>query len=285
MGWRKLLLGSALAISFAFLSEQAAFAIPTNCSSSSSLYGTCTGAQTNTDTVDVWARTTTPGRTVVQPGNSSPAVVRRTGVRTTAPIVSPWRYVFCMGLLKVDNVCKPAAPAVPAPVTPVEVVYDPIDLADLASFSPQTISLSSQPAGWGVVALPVNFIASSSTHVVSGGLFGQATEVRFTPHTFEWSFGDGTATTTSQGGSRWEQLGVADFSTTSTSHVFDHAGTFTASVTVRYGVEYRIGSGGWSSVSGVLSRDASTSLVLVLSADTVLTKGDCITARDARSCP
>lgn len=190
-----------------------------------------------------------------------------------------------MGLLRIDNVCKPAAPAAPPVVAPVEVVYDPINLSDLASFTPENVSLNSQPSGWGVIGLPMNFISSASSHVISGSLFGQETEVRFTPQVFEWNFGDGVTATSTSGGSRWEQLGVADFSPTPTSHIYSLPGSFTASVTVRYGVEYRMGAGGWNSVAGVVSRDATTSLVVILSADTVLTKGDCITARDVRSCP
>jgi hypothetical protein len=189
-----------------------------------------------------------------------------------------------MGLLKIDNVCKPATPVPPAPAAPAVVVYDPIDLADLASFSPQNISLSSQPAGWGVLGLPVNYIASASTHVVSGSLFGQATEVRFTPRSYQWSFGDGTSATTYQGGARWDQLGLSDFSTTSTSHSYAQAGNFTTHVTVHFGVEYRIGGGAWTAVSGDVNRDASISIVVVLNADTVLTTGDCLNARDAKSC-
>jgi hypothetical protein len=189
-----------------------------------------------------------------------------------------------MGLLKIDNVCKPAAPVPPAPVAPAAVTYDPIDLADLASFSPQNISLSSQPVGWGLVGLPVNFIASASTHVVSGSLFGQATEVRFTPRSFQWSFGDGQSATTALGGSRWDQLGLSEFSATATSHSYAQAGNFTTQVIVHYGVEYRIGGGAWTAVSGEVNRDATTSIVVVLNADTVLTAGDCLNARDAKSC-
>jgi hypothetical protein len=190
-----------------------------------------------------------------------------------------------MGVLKIDNVCKPAAPVAPTPPAPVVVVYDPIDLADLASFSPQTISLSSQPVGWAVVGLPVNFIASSSTHVVSGSLFGQATDVRFTPQVVEWNFGDGSSASTSHGGSSWEQLGVAEFSPTATSHIYSREGAVTATVTVRYGVEYRMGSGSWTSVAGMVSRDASLPVTVVLSADTVLTTGQCFNDRDLQSCP
>lgn len=256
-----------------------------SCQPSTSALGSCSGAQTNSNSVDVWARSVSPGRTVIQAGSSSQVGASRTGSRAFAPIVAPWRYVFCMGLLKIDNVCKPAAPVLPSVDAPIEVVYDPIDLSDLANFTPENVSLSSQPSGWGVIGLPVNFVASASTHVVSGRLFGQATEVRFTPQAFEWNFGDGVTATSTSGGVRWEQLGLTDFSPTPTSHIYTQPGTFTVSVTVRYGVEYRIGTGGWNSVAGTVSREASTSLVVVLSADTVLTTGDCITARDAKSCP
>lgn len=284
MDRRKLLLVGGLAFFLSTLGAELSAAGTSYCASSSSLSGTCSGAQTSSNSVDVWARTITPGGTVIQPGSNTVGVIANPGARSSAPIVAPWRYVFCMGLLKIDNVCKPVAPAPPVPAAPAVVVYDPIELADLASFSPQNISLSSQPAGWGVLGLPVNFIASGSTHVVSGSLFGQATEVRFTPRTYQWSFGDGTSATTALGGSRWDQLGLPDFSTTATSHSYAQAGNFTAQVTVHYGVEYRIGGGAWTAVSGEVIRDASTPIVIVLNADTVLTAGDCLNAGDARSC-
>lgn len=270
-------------IFFPVMISSPAFAI-TSCSNSGYITGSCSGAQTSSNSVDVWARTIAPGRTVIQPGSNSVGVLAKPGVRSSNPIVAPWRYVFCMGLLKIDNVCKPAAPVPPVPAASAVVTYGPIELADLASFSPQNISVSSQPVGWGVLGLPVNFIASASTHVVTGSLFGQATEVRFTPRTYHWSFGDGTSATTTQGGSRWDQLGLSDFSTTATSHSYAQAGNFTTQVIVRYRVEYRIGGGAWTVVSGDVNRDASTSIVVVLNADTVLTTGDCLNARDAKSC-
>ena len=284
MDRRKLLLVGGLAFFLSTFGAEFAAAGTSDCASSSSLSGTCSGAQTFSNSVDVWARTITPGRTVIQPGSNTVGVLAKPGVRSSTPIVAPWRYVFCMGLLKIDNVCKPAAPVPPAPVAPAVVTYDPIDLADLASFSPQNISLSSQPVGWGLVGLPVNFIASASTHVVTGSLFGQSTEVRFTPRSFQWSFGDGQSATTALGGSRWDQLGLSEFSATATSHSYAQAGNFTTQVIVHYGVEYRIGGGAWTAVSGEVNRDATTSIVVVLNADTVLTAGDCLNARDAKSC-
>ena len=285
MDRHKLLLTAAfiLILQQILIGQAPAFAAA-ECNPTSYYSGSCSGAQTSSNSVDVWARTITPGRTVIQPGSNTVGVIANPGARRGAPIVAPWRYVFCMGLLKIDNVCKPAAPVPPAPVAPAAVTYDPIDLADLASFSPQNISLSSQPVGWGLVGLPVNFIASASTHVVSGSLFGQSTEVRFTPRSFQWSFGDGQSATTARGGSRWDQLGLSEFSATATSHSYAQAGNFTTQVIVHYGVEYRIGGGAWTTVSGEVNRDATTSIVAVLNADTVLTAGDCLNARDAKSC-
>jgi hypothetical protein len=278
-----LILGLLFGLTFSLGTGGVAFG-DTSCQPAGTTFGSCSGAQTSTNSVDVWARTITPGRTVIQPGSNTVGVLAQPGARSIAPIVAPWRYIFCMGVLKIDNVCKPVAPATPTPVAPAVVVYDPVDLADLANFSPQSISLTSQPAGWGVLGLPVNFIASSSTHVVSGSLFGQVAEVRFTPRTFDWSFGDGTSGTSSFGGSRWDQQGLPDFSNTATSHTYAQAGNFTTRVSVRYGVEYRIGGGAWTAVAGDVIREAATTLVVVLNADTVLTTGDCLNAQDVQSC-
>jgi hypothetical protein len=135
-----------------------------------------------------------------------------------------------------------------------------------------------------VVNLNTNFIAGASVHVVGGSLFGRSAEVRFTPHTYDWNYGDGGSQTTSVSGARWDVLGLREFSPTATSHVYGAEGSFTTSVSVRYGVEYRVGGEAWIPVSGEVSSSATTAVVIVQGADTVLAARDCTASRAAPGC-
>lgn len=279
----KLLLTISITLSFFFplASFGSANAATGSCSTAAAVAGICTNAQTSNNSVDVWARSTTPGGTsnVVVPTG------RTTGTRTkvVTPVYFPSSLAFrCLGLVSPSPQCQ-RTPVQPAPA-PAPVTYAPITLTDLANFVPQSASLTSQPRGWTVVNLNTNFIAGASTHVVGGTLFGRSTEVRFTPHGYDWNYGDGGAQTTSVSGARWDALGLREFSPTATSHIYGSEGSFTSSVSVRYGVEYRLGGGGWIPVSGEVSSSATTTVVIVQGADTVLAARDCIGSRNTQSC-
>lgn len=268
-----------LGLTFGF--SHVAHAATANCQSQNAVFSGCTGAQTSTNSVDVWARSTTLGgtSTVVTPAG------RTTGSRSTVvrPVYYPSSLAFrCLGLISPSPQCQ-RTPAAPAPA-PAPVTYAPITLSDLANFVPQAASLTSQPRGWTVVDLNTNFIAGASTHVVGGSLFGRSAEVRFTPHAYDWNYGDGGTQTTSVAGARWDALGLREFSPTSTSHVYGSEGSFTTSVSVRYGAEYRVGGGAWINVSGEVSSGATTTVVIVQSADTVLAARDCTAGRTAPGC-
>ena len=281
MVWPKLLLTSSLVLGLAFpiASNETAIAANGSCSTAAAVAGLCTSAQTSNNSVDVWARSTTPG-------GSSSAVVpagRSNGTRSTKPV--PYypngTITFnCIARLATAPSCRrtPSAPAT------LPVTYAPVTLDDIANFIPQSATLTSQPRGWTVVNLNTNFIAGASTHVVGGSLFGQSVEVRFTPHTYDWNYGDGGTQTTSVSGARWDALGLREFSATPTSHIYGSEGSFTTSVSVRYGVEYRVGGGSWTPVSGEVSSSATTTVVIVQGADTVLAARDCNSSRSSQSC-
>lgn len=279
MDWRKLLPLALAASILLSLTPTNAMAADSGCQTGASVFGGCTGAQTNNNSIDVWARNTTPG-------GSSAAVVpagRTDGVlkpRVT-PVYFPSSFAFkCLALVSPSPECQrtPVAPVV-APVT-----YAPITLADLANFVPQAASLSSQPRGWTVVNLNTNFIAGASTHVVAGSLFGRATEVRFTPHAYDWNYGDGGTQTTGVPGARWDSLGLREFAPTATSHVYAAVGTYSTTVSVRYGAEYRVGGGSWIPVAGEVSSAATAAVTIAQSADTVLVARECTAGRTAAGC-
>lgn len=280
MDWRKLLLSSFLvSLFFNTVPALSAFAID-SCSSKSWLVSGCSGAQINNNSVDVWSRSTTPGGSseVVTPAGRTNTATRS---GKQVPYYPNGTITFnCMARLATVASCR-SQPKPPS-VTPSS--YNPITLEDLANFIPQQASLASQPRGWTVVNLDTNFIAGASTHVVGGSLFGRSAEVRFIPHAYDWNYGDGSTNSTVVPGARWDALGVREFSPTATSHVYRQEGSFTTTVVVRYGAEYRIAGGAWIPVSGEVSSAATAVVTTVQSADTVLAARDCSNARGSQTC-
>lgn len=280
MDWPKFLLVMLAIVGIGLCNESVAFAASASCQSQNAVFSGCTGAQNSNNSVDVWARSTTPGgsSSVVVPAGRSSG-----GTRSTKP--TPY---YATGTIAFNCLARQSTIAscrrTPAPPAPAPVNYAPVTLTDLANFVPQSASLTSQPRGWTVVNLNTNFIAGASTHVVGGSLFGQSAEVRFTPHAFDWNYGDGGTQSTAVSGARWDALGLREFSATPTSHIYASEGSFTTSVSVRYGVEYRVGGGAWIPVSGEVSSSATTPVVIVEGADTVLAARDCTNSRSSQSC-
>ncbi|MDH6409451.1 hypothetical protein M2114_001110 [Aurantimicrobium minutum] len=280
MDWPKFLLVMLAIVGIGLCNESVAFAASASCQSQNAVFSGCTGAQNSNNSVDVWARSTTPGgsSSVVVPAGRSSG-----GTRSTKP--TPY---YATGTIAFNCLARQSTIAscrrTPAPPAPAPVNYAPVTLTDLANFVPQSASLTSQPRGWTVVNLNTNFIAGASTHVVGGSLFGQSAEVRFTPHAYDWNYGDGGTQSTAVSGARWDALGLREFSATPTSHIYASEGSFTTSVSVRYGVEYRVGGGAWIPVSGEVSSSATTTVVIVEGADTVLAARDCTNSRNSQSC-
>jgi hypothetical protein len=260
-----------------------------SCSSLDMYVGGCTGAQTNSSSVDVWGNRTTPGDQAAPSGTGSSSADATSSGWWTAPDM-PFSVVpqrngptfnnFCDISAYLNGPLCPAAPAAP----PTPPAASPVTLRDLANFTPEQPSLSLQPNGWTVIGVETNFIAHTSQHVVGGRLFGAVAEVRFSPQEFDWGYGDGSSASTGEPGGTWAQLGVKEFARTVTSHRYQSLETFNPSVTVRFGVEYRVGGGAWIPVRGQVSAEAPAVTVIVQSADTVLVTGACTPGRPALGC-
>lgn len=262
----------AIFLFMASISSPLAAIANSNCSAKGTLMGSCTGAQASLSSVRVSVTTTIPG--------SSFTISRvTTPVRKPAPATVRVSRIDGWACARTGNTapgCRTIpAPPPPPPPAPVVIYRAPITLSDLAQFSPQGSSLSSQPSGWTLVGMPVNFIAPSAQHTVSGSLLGRAAEVRFTPQGYVWNFGDGSTRVTSTGGSSWQSLGVAEFTPTATSHSYSRVGSYTVHVTTRYSAEYRYAGGAWSGVSGEVLGPGTHIILRVFAADTVLTTGNC----------
>lgn len=156
-------------------------------------------------------------------------------------------------------------------------------ISDLASFKPQTPTIAGEPDGWALKGRAANFIAPVDAHVVAGTLLGRPADVRFTPVTWHWNFGDGSTATSSSGGDTWGHLGLPRFSTTPTSHVYRERSRYTVSLGIEYRADYRYDGGDWNPIEGTLTVPVGSEPVRVFVGSTVLTARGC-DGRDAASC-
>lgn len=168
--------------------------------------------------------------------------------------------------------------------TDTDPAVDAITLRDLVNFSPTEATIRMEPDGWMVAGRPANFIAETAAGATATGstaeqtvgtLLGRPIAVRFTPVSYNWSWGDGSADTVTTPGRTWEDLGLPRFSETATSHVFTERGTVTVSLSVSYVVDYALSRGAWTRVSGTVAT-AATVDAYVGTAKTVLVDGTCV---------
>lgn len=150
-----------------------------------------------------------------------------------------------------------------------------VTLNDLASFAPDAPPLAGQPAGVAIVGMPANFVVDAEPHTVTGELFDLPVSVRFTPVSYLFVHGDGTAREAPTGGETWEALGLPQFSATATSHAYGSRGTFTAHAAVRYTAAVDFGSG-WAAVPGILELSSPGYDVDVLEVRTALVERTCV---------
>jgi hypothetical protein len=149
-----------------------------------------------------------------------------------------------------------------------------VTLADLASFRPAAPTLGGEPAGFGVVGMPTNLLASASEERIPGTVLGWNVTVRFVPTAYVFDNGDGTTTRAATGGSAWASLGQGQFTPTATSHAYRARGTFAVSVTVEYAASVDFGTG-WRPVPGVVRAEAGGYGVRVVEVRTALVDRTC----------
>ncbi|WCD92655.1 hypothetical protein [Microbacterium sp. nov. GSS16] len=159
----------------------------------------------------------------------------------------------------------------------------PITITDLASFSPAQGTVVGEPGNLGVVGLPTNFVTEAATHVRSGQLFGFPIDVRFTPVSYTFHYGDGQSQTTSSPGTSWESLGQAQFTPTGTSHTYADRGTYDASVDIAYTAEIDLGVG-WFPVEGQLDITGPAQQIRIFEAHTALVARTCAEQPSAPGC-
>ena len=159
----------------------------------------------------------------------------------------------------------------------------PITITDLASFSPAVGTIVGEPDDLGVVGLPANFVTQASQHVRSGELFGFPVDVRFTPVSYTFDYGDGESRTSSSPGASWQSLGQAQFTPTDTSHIYSERGRYDASVDIAYTAEIDLGAG-WFPIEGHLDIPGPTQQIRIFEAHTALVARTCAEQPSAPGC-
>ena len=158
-----------------------------------------------------------------------------------------------------------------------------ITITDLARFAPAGTPLTGEPDNLGVAGLPTNFVASASAQTQSGELFGFPIQVRFTPVSYVFHYGDGLSASTSDGGASWESLDQTQFTPTDTSHTYAERGEYDARVDVNYTAELDLG-GGWFDVDGQLTTNGPTQSIRIFEAHTALVANTCAERPSAPGC-
>lgn len=159
-----------------------------------------------------------------------------------------------------------------------------VTLADIARFRPTAGVQRMEPDGWVVVGLPANFYALVDPQVVPGELLGQPADVRFTPVSWHWDYGDGATATRATKGGTWAGLGLREFDATPTSHVYRSPGGYTVRLSIRYRAEYRIGGGAFVPIAGTIVLPANELRITAGGAKTVLVDRDCTVAPRGPGC-
>ena len=170
-----------------------------------------------------------------------------------------------------------ADPGTPAVVRDNYTFTAPVTLVDIAKFRPNPGVDLMQPDGWMIVGLSTNFYAHAARHIKEGTLLGGPASVRFSPVQYSWTYGDGSARTTSTPGATWAAQGIAEFDATPTSHIYRAPGRYVIELTIGYAPEYRLGaSATWIPVRGLVWAPANPlEAVAARNAKTVLVEEEC----------
>jgi hypothetical protein len=287
----RLVLTSLLALAFVTsigLSDGPAFA---GCSQADRNAGECRSidGSTSDDTVTIRVDSSTPGSSgsggstsssggssqtaggtaqptpTVRPGPPPPPRLPTLGSSTCEVVIAG----MCRGSSPPRN---PPAPDTPdtASTIPATPPTPPRSVSELGDFVPDRPGVTIEPGDWSMPRLPTNFVATARTQRQSGELAGWPIEVRFIPHLYHWSFGDGHRSTLSEPGRTWSVLGLRQFQPTPTSHVYARPGTYQASVRVEYRVEFRFVGESWQRLSGTVSSTSPSSRIRVLTVSPLL---------------
>ncbi|WP_231601741.1 PKD domain-containing protein [Salinibacterium sp. NG253] len=231
--------------------------------------GSCPTYDVGEDSIELGASSEVPGTG----GSSGGSYGYDTGGAAYSPVEDPALDSVEEAWCDIQRIeCVPWTP----PADDADGKTGPITISDIASFRPQAPAAGMQPNQWMIVGLDTNFYATTSAHVVDGILFGGTAQVRFTPIAYNWDYGDGSTSTTSNPGRTWAKYRITEFDPTPTSYVYQEPGNYTITLAVTYAAEYRVAGSSWQNVVGTLTIVAPPLTATAGHATTVLVDQDCI---------
>ena len=286
-----LIVGTLVVLTLSAVPSTAALAGSARCTPEEIRTGKCppelvSGGLTNGPGVDVFAEGsatldgTGTGTATRTGGGSAGSQVRPSRCVSHKTTTEPSQWVQCNTGGLTDMVDRHpqfvptiAAPTAACPLCSAETI---IRVSDLQNFPAPIAPTGMEPNGWAIVGLAANFWTGASTHISDGLLLGQPAQVLFTPIGFHWSFGDGSTASSATGGASWEALGLAEFTTTDTSHKYTAKGTYSVVLTIDYHADYSFGDQGWRPVDGIVTVPSAPFTVMAANESTVLVAEDCL---------
>lgn len=152
------------------------------------------------------------------------------------------------------------------------------DAVRLLSPNPQ---IESDTEGRGVRNAETNFYTDDAPATLTTTLGGEVVDLRLTPITFTWDYGDGTpAVTTTSGGTPQPGFNVR----TATSHVYERTGSYTVTLTTVYVGEVRYPGEDWQRIDGQITRTATPVTADIWTTSTRNVAEDCSADASAWGC-
>jgi len=113
-----------------------------------------------------------------------------------------------------------------------------------------------------LINIPTNLYADAGSVVLPTAVLGQPVRVRATPLRFRWTYGDGTALTTTDPGAPYPEL--------RTAHIYRQPGQRTLRLTTTYTGQYSVNGGAWLPIDGVATVNSPGTTLTVLTAENQL---------------
>lgn len=242
-----------------------------DCAQNERIGGECSAITTSTNGEEA-----TVGLSTSSGGTSgqSDALVSSSGVQTWVWEPPPIRLEAELGSdeceVKVAGLCRGQAPAKSSSTTEESPPTPPTNASHLRGFRPTKPTIRVEPDAWSLPGLPLNVYAEAYRHRVRGELLGWPVEVRFTPVAYYWDYGDGSRRTVGQTGASLASLGQRQFRPTATSHGFERPGDYSINLRVDYRVEFRFEDDAFDDIDGVVSAQATSKNVEVLTVSPLL---------------
>ena len=123
------------------------------------------------------------------------------------------------------------------------------------------------PGGRTLINLPTNFYTTrGAIPPFDLDVAGFTVQIRATPESYEWHFGEGASRTTLYAGRPYPDGTIF--------HTYEHTGTHQVSVTVRYTVEWQFGGDGWQTIPAPIQAGDSPAVDLTVVESRSLLRAD-----------